>query len=95
MRDKVARARYELPRELEPPVIDKINMSSRPIVWLPLNSDRSQVEVTEYLKYTVKPYLETINGRRVDRDLRQARARDPHLGRRRGAARARARRCWT
>jgi len=62
VRDKVARARMALPRELEPPVIDKRNMSSRPIVWLPINSDRSQVEVTEYLKNTVKPYLETING---------------------------------
>ena len=62
VRDKVARARIGLPRDLEPPVIDKRSMSSRPIIWLPLNSDRSQVEVTEYLKYTVKPYLETING---------------------------------
>jgi len=62
VRDKVGRARYELPRDVPPPVIDKINMSSRPIIWLPLNSDRSQVEVTEYIKYTVKPYLETISG---------------------------------
>jgi len=62
VRDKIARARYTLPRELEPPVIDKRNMTSRPIIWLPLNSDRPQVETTEYIKYTVKPYLETING---------------------------------
>ena len=62
VRDKVGRARYELPREVPPPVINKINMSSRPIVWLPLNSNRSQVETTEFIKYTVKPYLETISG---------------------------------
>ena len=62
VRDKVARARTALPRELEPPVIDKLNMTSRPIIWLTLNSNRSQVETTEYIKYTVKPYLETING---------------------------------
>ena len=62
VRDKVARARFSLPRELEPPVIDKRNMTSRPIIWLVLNSDRSQVETTEYLKYSVKPYLETIPG---------------------------------
>ncbi len=62
VRDKVAGARVALPRELEPPVIDKRNMSSSPIIWLPLNSDRSQVEVSEYMKYTVKPYLETIPG---------------------------------
>ncbi len=62
VRDKVARARWELPKELEPPVVDKINMASRPIIWLPFNSDRSTVELTEYLKYTVKPYIETIDG---------------------------------
>ena len=62
VRDKVARARFQLPKELEPPVIDKLNMSSRPIIWIAMNSDRTQVEVTEYLKYSLKPYLETISG---------------------------------
>jgi HAE1 family hydrophobic/amphiphilic exporter-1 len=62
VRDKVARARWRLPRELEPPVVDKINMSNRPILWIPLQSDRPPVEVTEYLKYTMKPYLETVDG---------------------------------
>jgi HAE1 family hydrophobic/amphiphilic exporter-1 len=62
VRDKVARARWELPKELEPPVVDKINMANRPILWIPIMSDRPAVEVTEYLKYTMKPYLETVDG---------------------------------
>jgi HAE1 family hydrophobic/amphiphilic exporter-1 len=62
VRDKVARARAALPRELEPPIIDKRSLTSSPIIWLPLNSDRSQVETTEYIKYTLKPVLETISG---------------------------------
>lgn len=62
VRDKVAIARRELPPELEPPVIDKLNPSNHPIIWLPLVSERPAVEVTEYLKYTVKPYIETIAG---------------------------------
>ncbi len=62
VRDKVARARWELPKELEPPVVDKINLASRPILWIAINSDRPPVEVTEYLKYTVKPAIETIDG---------------------------------
>jgi len=62
VRDKVSRARWELPKELEPPVVDKINLASRPVLWIPINSDRSPVEVTEYLKYTVKPAIETIDG---------------------------------
>jgi HAE1 family hydrophobic/amphiphilic exporter-1 len=62
VRDKVARARWELPKELEPPVVDKINLANRPILWIPIMSDRPAVEVTEYLKYTMKPYLETVDG---------------------------------
>jgi len=62
VRDKVARARWALPKELEPPVVDKINMSNRPIVWIPINSTRSAVDLTEYIKYTMQPYIETIDG---------------------------------
>jgi HAE1 family hydrophobic/amphiphilic exporter-1 len=62
VRDKVARARYELPKDLEPPVVDKVNMSNRPIMWIAINSERPPVEVTEWLKYTAKPYIETVDG---------------------------------
>jgi len=62
VRDRMARARYELPKELEPPVVDKINLANHPIMWIPLSSTRDPVEVTEYLKYTVKPYLESVDG---------------------------------
>ncbi len=62
VRDKIARARFQLPRELEPPVVDKLSMANRPIIWIPINSDRTQVQVTEYIKNSMKPYLETING---------------------------------
>jgi HAE1 family hydrophobic/amphiphilic exporter-1 len=33
VRDKVARARYLLPRDLEPPVVDKVNPADHPILW--------------------------------------------------------------
>ena len=62
VRDKVARARYELPRDLEPPVVDKVNPTDHPILWVPLHSDRPAVEVSEYLRKQVKPRLETIEG---------------------------------
>ena len=62
VRDKVARARYELPRDLEPPVVDKVNPTDHPILWVPLHSDRPAVEVSEYLRKQVKPRLETIDG---------------------------------
>jgi len=62
VRDKVASARRDLPKELEPPTVEKINIANRPIIWLPINSERPAVEVTEWLRYTLKPYIETIAG---------------------------------
>ncbi|MGH0031068.1 MAG: efflux RND transporter permease subunit [Myxococcota bacterium] len=62
VRDKVSRARFELPKEMEPAVVDKLNMSNRPILWIPLSSNRPAVEVTEYVKYTMKPFIETVDG---------------------------------
>jgi len=55
VRDKLILARYELPRELEPPVIYKHNPGDHPILWAPLLTDRPIVESTEFMKYNVKP----------------------------------------
>ncbi len=62
VRDKVAQARRELPVDVEPPLVEKFAMGDFPIMWLPLLSDRSTVANTEYLEYSVKPHLETIEG---------------------------------
>ncbi len=62
VRDKLSRARRELPPELEPPIVDKINPANFPVLWVPLNTDRSAVEVSEFVKRNVKPKLETIEG---------------------------------
>jgi len=62
VRDKVARARHELPPDVEPPLVEKFAVGDFPIMWLPLLSDRDTVQNTEYLKYTFKPRLETIDG---------------------------------
>jgi len=62
VRDKVARARDELPRELDPPVVDKVNPTGFPIMWVPLMTDRPQVEASEFVKHNVKPKVETVEG---------------------------------
>ena len=62
VRDKVQRAGRELPREMEPVLVNKLNMSSRPILWIPIQSNRPPVETTDYVKYTMKPYIETVEG---------------------------------
>ena len=60
VRDKVARARYELPQDVEPPVVDKEDFGNEPVLWIPVNSDRSLVEASEYVRRQMKPKLETI-----------------------------------
>jgi HAE1 family hydrophobic/amphiphilic exporter-1 len=62
VRDKVARARYLLPEDVEPPVVDKEDFGNEPVLWVPINSDRALVEASEYVRRFVKPRLETING---------------------------------
>jgi HAE1 family hydrophobic/amphiphilic exporter-1 len=60
VRDKVAMARQRLPPDVEPPLVQKFAVGDFPILWIPLRSDRSIVQNTEFLKNEVRPRLETI-----------------------------------
>ena len=91
VRDEVAKARRNLPKETEPPTVSKTNFSDQPILWIPFSSHRPEVETSEYVRRTVKPLLETIPGVGGVVGVRPARPLDPHLDRRRGAALARPR----
>ena len=62
VRDKVALARFELPKEVEPPVVMKDDTGDEAVLWIPINSDRPLVEVSEFVKRTLKPRLETVPG---------------------------------
>jgi len=60
VRDKVAAARQRLPEDVEPPVVDKADFGDEPIMWIPVNTDRSMVETSEYVRRFLKPRFETI-----------------------------------
>jgi HAE1 family hydrophobic/amphiphilic exporter-1 len=62
VRDRVARARWDLPKELEPPVVEKVDIAGFPIMWVPLMTERSQLEASEYVKDLIKPQVETVPG---------------------------------
>ena len=62
VRDKVARARIHLPRDVEPPVVDKVNPADQPILWIPIQTDRTVVDTSEFARLHLKPELETIPG---------------------------------
>jgi HAE1 family hydrophobic/amphiphilic exporter-1 len=62
VRDKVARVRGELPIEVEPPVVGTFNPNDQPVLWIPLDSQRPPVELSEYVTRQINPLLETIPG---------------------------------
>jgi len=77
VRDKIALARRLLPPDLEPPTVNKLNMADFPIVWVPLITERTIVDTSEYVRFNLKPELETIPGvgaveifGRLDRNVR-------------------------
>ncbi len=61
-RDKLALARLDLPVQLEPPVVAKVDTSNFPIVWVPLLTERPIVDTSEYTRLVVKPNMQTIPG---------------------------------
>ncbi len=78
VRDKVARARFELPREMETPTVGSFNPNDQPILWIPLRSDGvTAVQASEYVRRQINPFVETIPGvagvmmfGRLDRNIR-------------------------
>jgi HAE1 family hydrophobic/amphiphilic exporter-1 len=62
VRDKIALARIDLPFDLEPPVVAKVDTSNFPIVWVPLITERPIVDTSEYTRLVVKPNMQTIPG---------------------------------
>jgi len=68
VRDRVSRARQQLPPDAEPPSVSKSDASAPPIVFLNIESDtRSLMELTEIADDRFKERLQTIEGvSRVD-----------------------------
>ena len=62
VRDKVAQARYELPSEVEPPMVNTFNPNDQPVLWIPLKTNKSSVATMEAVKRQINPRFETIEG---------------------------------
>ena len=62
VRDKVAQARRELPRDLDAPVVGTFNPNDQPILWIPLKITSSPTEASEFVRRRINPYLESIPG---------------------------------
>ena len=63
VRDRVSRARRQLPDEVDEPVIAKVEADAQPIIYLALSSDRATpIEVTDYADRFVKDRLQNLPG---------------------------------
>src|SRR5215210_2759616 len=62
VRDKVATIVNQFPRDTRPPVIQKVDPDSQPILTLALYGPRDQKEITEIADKQIKQVLETLEG---------------------------------
>ncbi len=63
VRDRVSRSRGNLPREIDDPIVSKVEANAQPIVWLSLSSDSlSGLELTDVADRVLKERLQRLPG---------------------------------
>jgi HAE1 family hydrophobic/amphiphilic exporter-1 len=62
VRDKVALVKPDLPVDIQEPVIQRINFSDIPILFLSLSGKRSSADLRDYVNYEIKNKIETVPG---------------------------------
>ncbi|CAG0976178.1 Multidrug resistance protein MdtB [Rhodocyclaceae bacterium] len=59
---KVNQVLRRLPKDVDPPVVAKVETNAQPIFWMALQGDRTQQQLNQYAINIVKKKLETIDG---------------------------------
>ena len=59
---RVAQAAKLLPKDIEPPIINKTNPEENPIMWVALSGARSQSEISQYAKNVLRDRFLTVAG---------------------------------
>jgi HAE1 family hydrophobic/amphiphilic exporter-1 len=59
---KVNQVINDLPREVETPIVAKMDMNAEPVVWLVLKGDRTLSELNQIARTRIKRQLENVNG---------------------------------
>jgi HAE1 family hydrophobic/amphiphilic exporter-1 len=62
VRDKVARARGDLPLDAQPSIVERVDPDAAPILSVMISGDLPIRELTEFAKYVVKERLQRISG---------------------------------
>ncbi len=59
---KVNQVLRRLPKDVDPPVVAKVETNAQPIMWLAVQGDRTQQQLNQYAINVLKKRLETIDG---------------------------------
>jgi hydrophobic/amphiphilic exporter-1 (mainly G- bacteria), HAE1 family len=62
VRDKVNMAQFLLPRDLEPPIVQKIDIASQPIMWISVTSPGDYRRMARYADEVLRERLQTVPG---------------------------------
>jgi hydrophobic/amphiphilic exporter-1 (mainly G- bacteria), HAE1 family len=62
VRDKVSSALKLLPTDLEPPVVERVDIGGAPIIAIALSADMPKRDLTQIVKDVIKQKLQAING---------------------------------
>ena len=62
VQSKIARAQRQLPKDMDPPIINKSNPEDQPIIWLTLSGNRPLKYLMEYTRDHLKDPLSTVPG---------------------------------
>ena len=59
---KIAQAQLRLPKELDPPVVLKVNPQDQPIMWLGVSGNLPKRDLMEYVQDHLKDQFQTVTG---------------------------------
>ena len=62
VQSRVAQAQRRLPKEIDPPIVSKLNPTDQPIMWLAISGDRPLREMITYVQDHLKDRFQTIPG---------------------------------
>ncbi len=62
VREKISTIRSKLPRDIDEPVIEKVDPDATPVMWLALSGEKSVRELSTYADEALKEQLQKVNG---------------------------------
>jgi HAE1 family hydrophobic/amphiphilic exporter-1 len=62
VQSKIAQAQYELPKDMDPPIVMKFNPDDQPFMWISVSGDRPMREIMEYVRDEMKDKFTTVAG---------------------------------